>query len=237
MKRIIISLLAVLLVLTLVSCNSTSEPTGTPVTPSPSPISTSTLTPTPVNTEKAYTDITVDTAKQMIDAEPGIIVLDVREQSEFDSGHIEGATLIPVPILEYGLNVLDKEKKIIVYCQSGVRSVTASEILVKNGFHYVYNMLGGIIAWSEAGYPISMSATPTPSPTPITPLTSKISPSAAKTILETDKTAVFVDVRPKVDYDKEHIPGAISIPSEELGERYSEIPAASQIIVYAECLK
>lgn len=99
-------------------------------------------------------------------------------------------------------------------------------------------------------HPNTPSATPTESPTPIatptptpsatptatTPLPSKISPSAAKSILDNDQTAVFVDVRPKTDYDKEHIPGAISIPSEELQGRYNQIPTAAQIIVYAECL-
>ena len=94
-----------------------------------------------------------------------------------------------------------------------------------------------------------LTLSPTPSPTPIatptptlsatprttTPTPPKISPSTAKTILETDPTSVFVDVRAKTDYDKQHIPGAISIPSAEFQERYTEIPAALQIIVYSGC--
>jgi len=77
------------------------------------------------------------------------------------------------------------------------------------------------------------ATTVTPSPTVVLP--AKISLSAAKTILDTDKTAVFVDVRDKTDYDKEHIPGAISIPFEEFQDQYSEIPLRPQIIIYSGC--
>jgi len=77
--------------------------------------------------------------------------------------------------------------------------------------------------------------TPSPTPSPTVVLPAKISLSAAKTILDTDKTAVFVDVRDKTDYDKEHIPGAISIPFEEFQDQYSEIPLRPQIIIYSGC--
>ena len=62
-----------------------------------------------------------------------------------------------------------------------------------------------------------------------------ISPAAAKSIFDTEPTAVFVDVRPKADYDKEHIPGAISIPFEEIETRYSEVAVGPQVIVYSQC--
>lgn len=63
----------------------------------------------------------------------------------------------------------------------------------------------------------------------------RVSPAAAKSILDTDPTAVFVDVRPKADYDKNHIPGAISIPFEEIETRYTELGANTQLIIYSEC--
>jgi parallel beta-helix repeat protein len=90
----------------------------------------------------------------MIDSEPSIVVLDVRTQSEYDAGHIKNARLIPVDELEQRLNELNKTQSALVYCRSGYRSSTASQILVNNGFLHVYNMLEGITAWIDAGNPV-----------------------------------------------------------------------------------
>jgi rhodanese-related sulfurtransferase len=100
----------------------------------------------------AYIDVDVSQAKQMIDSNPDLVILDVRTQSEYDSGHIQNATFIPVSELAGRLGELDKNKEILVYCASGGRSATASQTLVDNGFSKVYNMLGGITAWISAGY-------------------------------------------------------------------------------------
>jgi rhodanese-related sulfurtransferase len=99
-----------------------------------------------------YVDVSVSQAKQMIDSNPELVILDVRTQSEYDAGHIQNATLIPVSELGGRLGELDKNKEILVYCASGGRSATASQTLVDNGFSKVYNMLGGIAAWISAGY-------------------------------------------------------------------------------------
>ncbi len=77
------------------------------------------------------------------------VLLDVRSYEEFDEGHIEGATLIPVDELEERWSEIEEYDKILVYCRSGNRSVTASDILLDAGFGEVYNLLGGIGAWSE----------------------------------------------------------------------------------------
>ena len=105
-----------------------------------------------------YTNIDVHTAYDMItgDLYPDLVVLDVRTQSEYDSGHIYGAVWIPVTELEARIAELagHENHEIIVYCGSGVRSVTASGILDSHNFTKVYNMLGGISAWQSAGYPV-----------------------------------------------------------------------------------
>ena len=62
-----------------------------------------------------------------------------------------------------------------------------------------------------------------------------ISPAEARSILDTVPNVMFVDVRPKTDYDKQHIPRAISIPFTEFKDRYAEITVGPQVIVYAEC--
>jgi nitrous oxidase accessory protein len=101
-----------------------------------------------------YTDVTVTEAKTMIDQDPSLVILDVRNQSEYDAGHIRNAGLIPVWQLASRLNELNKTDEILVYCKLGARSADASQILESNSFLHVYNMLGGIIAWTAIGYPV-----------------------------------------------------------------------------------
>lgn len=100
-----------------------------------------------------FTDFELISPKQaytLLKDDTNITLLDVRTPDEFSKEHIEGATLIPVQELSENLSKLDKEKKIIVYCHSGMRSVAASRILVKNGFTPL-NVTGGITAWKNEG--------------------------------------------------------------------------------------
>lgn len=85
-------------------------------------------------------------------------ILDVRSGDEYDSGHIQGAVLIPVSELEGRLEELPEDKPIIVYCRSGSRSASAAGILVENGFGEVYDMGGGITEWMEKGYPVEVNS-------------------------------------------------------------------------------
>lgn len=112
-------------------------------------------------------NITVEKAKELIEKED-VFILDVRTPSEFNSSHIEGAVLIPVTnsggsylspdsLLEARIDEVPEDKKILVYCRSGHRSVSASTILVNAGYSDVYNMQGGINAWIDAGYPVISS--------------------------------------------------------------------------------
>jgi len=108
-----------------------------------------------------YTDITAETAYQMITsgAYPNLVILDVRTREEFDTGHIRKAILIPHTELEQRIDELaeHKDHEIIVYCRLGGRSATASGILDAHNFSKVYNMLGGIEAWKAQGYPVTTS--------------------------------------------------------------------------------
>jgi len=87
---------------------------------------------------------------------PELIVLDVRDQPEYNFNHICNATLIPLSVLESRLNELEpyNDTEIIIYCRTGSRSASASQILVNNGFTKVYNMNGGITEWKSAGYEV-----------------------------------------------------------------------------------
>lgn len=99
-------------------------------------------------TEAVYMNINAQQAKEIMDTETGYVILDVRTQEEFDSGHVPGAILIPdYEIKEKAPQVLtDKNQKILVYCRSGRRSKLACEDLVNLGYTNLYEF-GGIIDW------------------------------------------------------------------------------------------
>jgi len=85
--------------------------------------------------------ITGAEAKVIVDSDSTAILLDVRNQDEYDAGHINGSMLIPVAELESRLFELpDKNVAIIVYCRAGARSATAYGILTDNGYTNVYDM-------------------------------------------------------------------------------------------------
>ena len=96
----------------------------------------------------SYEQISGAEAKALMDSESGYIILDVREQDEYDEGHIPGAILIPYgEIADRAEKELpDKNQLILVYCRSGRRSKIAAEELVKLGYTNVKEF-GGIIDW------------------------------------------------------------------------------------------
>ena len=95
-----------------------------------------------------YEQITAEEAKKIMDSGEDYIILDTREQDEFDSGHIPKAILIPYTEIENKAEEMlpDKDKLILVYCRSGRRSKIAAESLAKLGYANVKEF-GGIIDW------------------------------------------------------------------------------------------
>ncbi len=95
-----------------------------------------------------YEQITPQTAKELIETESDYIILDVREQEEFDAGHIEGAILIPYTKIEEQAETIipQKDQLVLVYCRSGRRSKIAADYLVNLGYTNVKEF-GGIIDW------------------------------------------------------------------------------------------
>jgi len=83
-----------------------------------------------------FESIEAKQAKVLLETDQNVTLLDVRTVSEFKTGHLRGAQLIPLSKLENNLNKLEsvKNKKIIVYCRTGSRSVAASRILESHGF-------------------------------------------------------------------------------------------------------
>ena len=82
----------------------------------------------------------------------GALLLDVREQNEYDEEHIPGAQLLPLSELMARFDELPKDQEIVAQCRSGKRSAQATDFLRAQGYD-VTNMEGGILRWKAEGLP------------------------------------------------------------------------------------
>ena len=152
------------------------------------------------------------------------IILDVRTQDEYNEGHLDKALLIPVDDLEKVLDSLPRSKPIVVYCQGGVRSRKAAEILVNNGFSQVYDM-GGILGWEEEGFPVVVEEGAVSA-------IEFLTVDEAYEVFLNNEDYLFIDVRSEDEYKSGHIQGALHIPVSEIESRLDEIPIDKPAIVY-----
>lgn len=90
-------------------------------------------------------DLSAEVANRRMHEE-AVFVLDVRNEEEFQEGHIPQAHLIPVQQLEEHLNCLPKDQPIFIYCRSGQRAQAAKKKLLHAGYQDVYN-IGGVLQW------------------------------------------------------------------------------------------
>ena len=99
------------------------------------------------------TEVNVATAKQLL-AEGNIVVVDVREESEYANGHIDNALPIPRGVLEFKIGnipeLADKSKAVLAYCRTGGRSALAAHSMQQLGYKNVLSMAGGYEAWQKA---------------------------------------------------------------------------------------
>jgi rhodanese-related sulfurtransferase len=92
--------------------------------------------------------ITPTELKSRLDKGDRLVLLDVREQWEFDLAKLTGSTLIPLATLPQSLGKLDRDIEIVAICHHGMRSADATNFLLQQGFSNVKNLVGGIDAWS-----------------------------------------------------------------------------------------
>ncbi len=96
-------------------------------------------------------------------ADPALLVLDVRTPEEYASGHVPGAVNIPYDQVGSRLAELPRDKDIVVYCRSGRRAQLAADVLAANGYTHLQHLQGDIAAWLEQGRPVEKPAgTPPP---------------------------------------------------------------------------
>lgn len=143
-------------------------------------------------------------------------VLDVREKSEYDEGHVRYAVNISLNDLAGKLNYIDdlKDKNVVVICRSGRRSRAAAEILLKNGFKHLFNADG------VAMYPYGTLT--------------QIANVRGKQLQELAKTGKYsiVDAREQDDYNAGHLQGAISANADTVSQKAVELPKNKPVLTY-----
>jgi len=104
---------------------------------------------------RKYKLISAPEAISLINRE-NAVVIDTRNQTEFNSGHISDAILIPLPDIKDSADKLKKYegRPLLFYCKSGMRSDEACKILNKQGFKNVFALSGGVQSWQDANMPL-----------------------------------------------------------------------------------
>ena len=115
-------------------------------------------------TKKLFTEVDAKAAQQLLDSPTPPLLIDVREQNEWDAGYLHGATHAPKGMISFTIANIAPEKSapILLYCAGGVRSAAAAETLAGLGYTNLTSMAGGINGWSAAGLPLVETTTLTP---------------------------------------------------------------------------
>jgi len=102
--------------------------------------------------KQQISEVDVANAKQLL-KEGNIVIVDVREESEYAAGHLDNAVLLPRGVLEFKIGsvpeLADKSKAVLVYCRTGGRSAMAAQTMQTLGYTNVLSMAGGFEAWQK----------------------------------------------------------------------------------------
>jgi phage shock protein E len=99
-------------------------------------------------------DLPVFQARELLQKDSRVFLLDVRTPGEYRQVRLDGARLIPIDQLRQRLGELPKDRPILVYCAVGARSSQVLRYLAGQGYPEVYNLYGGISAWQLRGLPV-----------------------------------------------------------------------------------
>lgn len=110
----------------------------------------------------AAAEIDLATLPEVVDAQTvasikdraDVLLIDVREQWEYDEAHIPGITLIPINSVPSRLSEIPTDKTVVLACRSGNRSAQVFDYLKQQGYTNIHNLQGGITAWQGAGLPV-----------------------------------------------------------------------------------
>lgn len=133
-----------------------------------------------INPNAINKTIPVAEYEQKLNAGTDVQLIDVRSTEEYNGGHLKNARNIDVNGGDFDeqANTLKKDKPVLVYCLSGGRSADAASKLKDMGFKEVYNMQGGIMAWTSQGKPVEKGAAPTTAGMTMASFTEQVKKSA-----------------------------------------------------------
>jgi len=195
----------------------------------------------------AVSDITA--FKDAVEAS-NALVIDVRETSEYEEGHLPGAVNIPLRTLAANIDKIPTDRQVFVYCASGYRAGMATSSLRMMGYDNVLAFPPGWKGWTAAGEETSTEAVaaevvgdPGFNPELVAAVDGWLSAipdgwlsagdvEAVKAAI--DAGAFVLDVRTEGEFAEGHIPGATNIPLRTITEHMSEIPTDTQVIVHCQ---
>lgn len=149
MKRLTQWMLTILILLTLAACGG--APAAAPAAPAVDEAAAAeAVQVTPLDLPASVDAATV---AEVMDRDD-VVVLDVREQWEYDEGHIPGVVHIPMNDIPGRIAEIPTDQTVIVSCRSGNRSGQVASFLRNEGFTNIHNLNGGILAWQAAGLPV-----------------------------------------------------------------------------------
>jgi len=106
---------------------------------------------------KRIREVSVDDVKDKLDSGEKLLLVDVREESEYAKDHLPGAIHLGKGVIERDIEVRvpDLNSAVVLYCGDGFRSALAADNLQKMGYTNVLSMDGGVRGWREKGYPFT----------------------------------------------------------------------------------
>jgi rhodanese-related sulfurtransferase len=200
---------------------------------------------------EGFMAVGLDAFKNAMDA-TDVYVIDVREVSDYEAGHIEGAVNIPIRTLVNDLSLIPTDQPVIIYCASGLRAGMATSVMRTLGYDNVRSYAGGWRGWSAANEPVSTDAAepgefavPQTDPALIDAALSFLNnlPEGFYSIgsverLEEimDSSDVYlIDVREEAEVaETGTIPGAVHFPLRTLAQHVDQIPTDQPVVVYCK---
>jgi rhodanese-related sulfurtransferase len=171
-----------------------------------------------------------------------IALIDVREQGDYAQGHLLFASSLPLSRLELMVErAIPRKSTRIVLCDQGDGGlvVRAAVVLSQMGYTNLYQLAGGVVAWSDAGYrTFSGIYVPSKAFGEIVEHyydTPNIDPDALARMVQSGDNVKIFDCRPKLEFRRMSIPGAVNCPGGELLLRLPEILPSRETVVVVNC--
>ncbi|MCT8137551.1 rhodanese-like domain-containing protein [Anaerobacillus sp. CMMVII] len=156
-------------------------------------------------------------AEEVRDVLSTFYIIDIRDKEQYENGHLPMAVNIPRKEISNQLDVIPKNKRVLVVCDTGQSAAQASALLNFVGYNAV-SLSGGFRGWNASIEGVNHL--------PVYELEGRM-----KVSQQTNDGAVYIDVREESEYITGFIEGFINFPLSELGERFVELPKDKEIII------